>query len=102
MSNTPSEAEKQFRPRGKTWCDTVVFDVSTTINIMDECEQKRIPILGVEGFTLGTKDSKEVIYTSTFDILDLSDAGFEAYERTRGFVSNPRRDHMYFDIVFGD
>jgi hypothetical protein len=101
MGYAPFGAERRFSPRGTTWCNTVVFDPSKAAIVIRECKDDHIPILGIEGFTLGTKDSKEVIYTSTADILDLSDDP-EGYELALAFVSDSKRSGMYFDFVFGD
>ena len=102
MHHTPSESEKRFSPRGTRWCNTVLFDTGTAVSVIRECKQDRIPILGIEGFTLGRKDAKEVIYSDTADMLDLSGSGSEGYERSLAFVSNSRRGGMYFEFVFGD
>lgn len=98
----PSESDKRFLPRGKLWNNMLLFDVQSATDIIGECEKDGISIYGIEGFTLGREDSREIVYTDTADILDTSNARTEAYERSREFVTDPRRKGMYFEFVFGD
>jgi hypothetical protein len=80
----------------------VLFDAATATEVIRACEDDRIPLLGIEGFRLGKQDSKEVVYASTADILDLSFGGNGVYDRSLAFVSDSKREGMHFEFVFGD
>lgn len=102
MEYTPSESERRFEPRGTKWCNMILFDVKGALEVIRDCESDSIPLLGIEGFTLGKEDGKEIVYTDTADILDTSYDGAKAYARSVAFVSEPQRKELFFEFVFGD
>jgi hypothetical protein len=101
MDYTPSKAEKRFAPRGIRRGKMLFFDADAAVDVIRICKEEGIPILGIDGVTFGVQDSKEVIYSSTADILDSKAAG-DMYDLSLAFLSDPKRRGMYFDIVFGD
>jgi len=99
---TPSQAEKRFELKGKKWCGMVLFDVKAALDVIRDCKADSIPLLGIEGFTLGTQAGREIVHASTADILDTSSDAVEAYTRSIAFVSDPQRKELFFEFVFGD
>ena len=106
MHHTPSEAEKRFGSQGTQWCNMALFDVDGATKVIRDCKQDRIPLLGIEGFIpFGEPASGERVLTSTADILDLSDRDRTAdgtYDLCQAFVTDPTRQGMHFEFVFGD
>lgn len=112
MESKPSVTEKRFESKGKRWCNMLLFDAKAATDVIHECQEDAIPLLGIEGFELGTQDSREIVYSDTADILDLSDLhrsfwddspiDVEQYVRCLEFVRDPKRQGLYFEFVFAN
>lgn len=83
----------------------LLFDVRAALEVIEECRKDNIPVLGIEGFVpFGEPDLDENVLSDTADILDTSSpCGSEAttYDACRSFVSDPKREGMHFEFVFG-
>lgn len=101
-----SEVERRFGARGIRWCDMLLFDVRAALEVIEECRKNSIPVLGIEGFVpFGEPDLNEKVLSDTADILDTSSpcrSEATTYDVCRSFVSDPKREGMHFEFVFGD
>jgi hypothetical protein len=87
---------EKYREFGISRHGIVIFTPDIALEIIDEAERCRVPIIGVDAFVLYLKSIQPVMEHS----VDLSSAQDGAWDQARSLIQRYRNSEFLFELTF--
>ena len=90
--------EKLFEPVALIRGGVFLLKAEDALRFVEECEQRRVAILGVEGFRL----LEQMIQPFQEHSFDLERVNPESHKITKDFIANRLDQNLWFEVVTAD